>query len=142
MSGCNPRFCGFETPLQFRAGGLIKLPMMKIMGFALLALSVTGCASRFASDPRAAVVGPAYLDCIANNPCDRDTQYYYPAFTVRGMGDWVDPTLTLTNITVDRGITAMLTDVPKPSRKVLEISGKGYPDLEAAGLRLFTAPHY
>ena len=104
------------------------------------ALLLAGCTtqpSRFASDPRAAIIGPAYLDVIADNPRDCHTQFYYPAFT-RDLPGWTDPTSTLPPNPFPE-ISPLLTDIPAAAPEVRDIAGKGYPDLERKGIRLFTA---
>jgi hypothetical protein len=112
---------------------------MKALYFVFLALCLTGCASRYSSDPRAAVVGPAYLDFIAEYPRDRDTQYYYPGFSIR---DFQLPTalsIPMPSVASPR-VAVLLAGVPEPSQKVKDITGKGYPRLERTGLLLFTGP--
>jgi hypothetical protein len=119
-------------------GRFIK-PGMKATGLICIVSLLAGCAkSRFASDPRAAVVGPAYLDYIVENPPDRDTQFYCPAFTIGGLHNWADPSLGLSN-TSPTEISALLINLPAPTQKVKDLTGKGYPDLERKGVRLFTA---
>ena len=119
-------------------------PSMKAIGLVLVVMSLAGCAtqSKFASDPRAAVVGPAYLDYIAEYPSDRDTQYYYPSFTVAGVGKWVDlfPSEMPSS---SSSIDALLTDIPEPSPAVKDLTGKGYPLFEQrSGLLVFTGTNY
>lgn len=115
---------------------------MKAIGLILLALSLVGCASKskFASDPRAAVVGPAYLDYIAQYPRDRDTEFYYPAFTVHSLEKGLPPSTTLPGSAVAPSISAILISIPEPTQQIKNITGKGYPSLERDGLRLFTPP--
>jgi len=113
---------------------------MKVIRIVLLILCLTGCASKYASDPRAAVVGPAYLDAIAANPRDRATQYYYPSFAIRNFEPAAALSTPWPTPAVTPEIAALQTEIPEPSRNVREITGKGYPCLEQAGLRLFTGP--
>src|SRR5438046_663123 len=50
---------------------------MKALLILSLALVGSGCttSSKYVNDPRAAAVGPAYLDYIDEYPRDRDTQF-------------------------------------------------------------------
>jgi len=112
---------------------------MKTVGWLCLALALTGCAeSRYAHDPRAAVVGPAFLDSIAEYPPDRATEYYYPIFGVQGMTG-----ATPSPVPAPAGevspVNALLIERPAACPEVQEITGQGYPRLEAKGVRLFTA---
>lgn len=110
---------------------------MKVIQFGFLALYLTGCASRYSSDPRAAVVGPAYLDFIAEYPRDHATQYYYPSFEIRNFE--LEPALTVPmSSAAGPKVSVLLADIPEPSPRVKDITGKGYPSLEQTGLRLFT----
>jgi hypothetical protein len=113
---------------------------MKGIGLIIMVLSLAGCAttSKFAFDPRAAVLGPDYLDYIAQHPRDRDTEYYYPSFTISGMEKWVVPYSSAQETSSSSGVTALLTDMPEPSPAVKDLAGQGYPSLEKAGLPLFT----
>ena len=97
-----------------------------------------GCAqpSRFQNDPRAAVVGPGYLDCIEKYPRDRHTQYYYPAFMVHGLTNWVDPFVGLQSA-VSPDIQKLETSIPLMPPSVQAIEGKGWPELERKGLPMF-----
>ena len=116
---------------------------MKVIALILVGMSLAGCStpSKFASDPRAAQVGPAYLDYIAKYPPDRDTQFYYPSFTMSGREKWVDPYTPASHASLP-GIDALLTPTPEPSQAVREITGKGYPLLERkSGLLVFTGPN-
>jgi hypothetical protein len=116
---------------------------MKMIGLVLpvLVLCVIGCSSpsRFASDPRAAVVGPAYLDYITEFPRDRSTELYYPAFTSGSVEPGVPPTMVSTGAGVPANVASLLIDIPQPKPDVKDSAGKGYPDLERTGIRLFTA---
>lgn len=104
---------------------------------ALAALLVAGCAqSRFTNDPRAALVGPDYLDYIEQYPRDRDTQYYYPDFTVAGLEGWHSPEEGLTNA-APADIQALLTTLPPVPPSVQSIEGKGWPELERKGMPCF-----
>jgi hypothetical protein len=102
---------------------------------AFVALLVAGCAapSRFTNDPRAAVVGPDYLDYIEQHPMDRDTQYYYPDFgaaetnsaqalSAEGPGS------------VPANIHALMTRTAKESPSVQRIEGQGWAELERKGI--------
>jgi hypothetical protein len=113
---------------------------MKGIGLIIMVLSLAGCAttSKFAFDPRAAVLGPDYLDYIAQYSRDRDTEYYYPSFTISGMEDWVVPYSSAQDPSSPSGVAALLTHVPAPSPAVKAITGQGYPCLEKTGLPLFT----
>ena len=113
---------------------------MKGIGLIVMVLSLAGCAttSKFAFDPRAAVLGPDYLDYIAQYPPDRDTEYYYPSFTISGMQNWVVPYSSAQETSSLSGVAALLTRMPEPSQAVKDITGQGYPSLEQAGLPLFT----
>jgi hypothetical protein len=113
---------------------------MKAIGFMLLALTLTACShtSRFASDPRAAVVGSDYLDSIEENPRDLDTQFYYPAFTTRT--DGASQPQGVIGAAIPATITSLMIDIPQPSQSVHDSAGKGYPELERDGIPLFTSP--
>jgi hypothetical protein len=113
---------------------------MKGIGLIFMVLSLAGCAttSKFAFDPRSAVVGPDYLDYIAEYPRDRDTEYYTPTFTIRGMENWVDPCSSAQRTPPFPSIEALLVEMPEPSQEVKDITGKGYPSLEQVGILLFT----
>ena len=114
---------------------------MKVSRFVFLVLCLTGCAgSKYASNPGAAVVGPGYLDAIAEHPRDRDTQYYYPSFRIADYQPSADASAPLPKAAVGAEVAALLTYVPEPSAQVQEITGKGYPCLERRGIRLFTGP--
>jgi len=106
---------------------------MKATAVLIIALSFAGCAtkSKFANDPRAAVIGPDYLDYIIEYPADKDTEYYAPWFTLNGRhnehSDGFQHTLPLE------------IDVPTPPQAVKDLAGKGYPLLEQkSGLLVFT----
>ncbi len=103
---------------------------------AFVASLVAGCAapSHFKNDPRAAVVGPNYLDYIEHYPRDRDTQYYYPhlaateaktaeASSAEGPGS------------VPANIHALMTRTAKESPSVQKIEGEGWPELQRKGIR-------
>jgi hypothetical protein len=113
---------------------------MKGIGLIMMVLSLAGCAttSKYAFDPRAAVIGPDYLDYIAQYPRDRDTEFYYPSFTISGMQHWVVPYSSAQETSSLSGVSALLTHMPAPSPAVKDITGRGYPSLEKAGLPLFT----
>lgn len=114
---------------------------MKVIGLCLLTVSVVGCSSpsRFASDPRAAVVGPAYLEYMAEFPRDRSTEFFYPVFTSRGGENAIPPSTALTSAAVPPSVAALLIDIPQPNKNVDGCAGQGYPELEKTGIRLFTA---
>lgn len=116
---------------------------MKAIGLSLLALSVAGCSSpnpnRYAWDPRAALVGPAYLEYMAEFPRDRDTEFFYPSFTSRSVETAVPASTPLTGAAVPPAVAALLIDIPQPNPNVDGCEGKGYPKLEKTGIRLFTA---
>jgi hypothetical protein len=109
---------------------------------ALIAILLTGCAaeSRFTNDPRAAVVGPAYLDYIEEFPRDLDTQYYYPVLTVRD-GLPQTPAANLPSALPPEVDRLMMTR-PHAAPLVQATEGKGWPELEQRGIPLFwdTAP--
>jgi hypothetical protein len=116
---------------------------MKAIGLFLLALSVAGCSSpnphRYALDPRAALVGPAYLDYMAEFPRDRDTECFYPSFTSRSVETAAHPTTAFADAGVPPAVAALLIDIPQPNPNVDGCAGTGYPKLERTGIRLFTA---
>ena len=105
---------------------------------AVIATLAVGCAhpSRFQNDPRAAVVGPDYLDYIQKYPRDRDTQYYYPAFGVYGTTNRGDLLAALPSA-VPADIQALQTIIPPMSPSVQAIEGAGWPTLEQKGMPLF-----
>jgi hypothetical protein len=105
---------------------------------AVLAVLAGGCAtqSRFQNDPRAAIVGPDYLVYIEQYPRDRDTQYYYPAFTIGALLNWVDPSPRTQNAGADE-IQRLLTIIPPIPSSVQQIQGKGWSELEREGMPLF-----
>jgi hypothetical protein len=134
----------FANPFAI-AGEQAYKESMKAIGLFLLALSVVGCssASRFALDPRAAVVGPAYLDYMAEFPRDRATELYYPAFTSGSVEPGASPATVLTGAAVPANVASLLIDIPQPKQNAKDSAGKGYPELERTGIRLFTAaPKY
>ncbi len=106
---------------------------MKPLSILVLALIAAGCTttSKYADDPRAAAVGPDYLDYIDQHPRDQDTQFYYPLFGVSGITDDVDSTLPATES--DSEFKALLTEIPPPTEKGEEVTGKGWPELERTG---------
>ena len=112
---------------------------MKITGLFLLALSLVGCSSpsRYASDPRAGVVGHAFLDYMAEFPRDRDTEYFYPSFTSGGSP--AAPLQVFPGSGVPLSVAALLIDIPQPNPNVDGCAGKGFPALERSGIRLCTA---
>jgi hypothetical protein len=104
----------------------------------LVVVLTAGCAqqSRFHNDPRAAVLGPDYLDYIDKHPRDRDTQYCYPAFTVRGLTNWVDPLVGMQSV-ASPDVQRLETIIPPMLPEVQAIEGKGWPELERKGLPVF-----
>lgn len=115
---------------------------MKVIASVFLALCFTGCAgpSKFSSNPGAAVVGPGYLDAIADHQRDRDTQYYYPGFGIHDFEFGANLSTPLPPPDVSPKVAALLIAIPEPSHDVQKITGKGYPALERTGIRLFTSP--
>ena len=112
---------------------------MKVSRFVFLVLFLTGCAgSKYSSNPGAAVIGPGYLDAIADHPRDRDTQYYYPSFGIRNYQPSTEASAPVPKAPVSPAVVALLTSVPEPGPHVKEITGKGYPCLERRGIQLFT----
>jgi hypothetical protein len=107
---------------------------MKVLSIIALALVACGCAapSKFANDPRAAVVGPAYLDYIQQHPRDRDTQFYYPLFAVGGSTNVVDYRTPQTASEAE--FKALVTEISEPTEAVKEMTGKGWPQLEHEGI--------
>jgi len=108
---------------------------MKVLSVIALALVACGCAaaSKFANDPRAAVVGPAYLDYIQEHPRDRDTQFYYPVFGGGGEStNAVD--YSPSQPASEQEFKALVTEIPEPTEAVKEITGKGWPRLEHEGI--------
>lgn len=116
---------------------------MKTIGLLILALvfCAVGCSSpsRFSSDPRAAVVGPAYLDSMTQFPRDRSTVLYYPAFSSGSVEPGVLSPMVLTGAGVPANVASLLIDIPQPKPGAKDSAGKGYPELEKNGIRLFTA---
>ena len=103
----------------------------------LVAVLAAGCAqSRFQNDPRAALVGPDYLDYIQEYPRDRDTQYYYPAFRVDGLTNRAESFADTQNAG-PADIQRLLTIIPPMPPSVQEIEGKGWPELEREGIPVF-----
>jgi hypothetical protein len=109
----------------------LELPM------ALVAVLLAGCAqqSRFTNDPRAAMVGPAYLDSIEQYPRDRTTQYYYPVFAMRDAVP-VEPPANVSS-SVPAEVQQLLNTRPKPAASVLATQGEGWPELEQTGIPFF-----
>ena len=122
----------FARKLQSAWGSCITREM-KAVSILVLALAASGCAtkSKYAGDPRAAVVGPAYLDYIDRYPRDWDTQYYYPLFGVSGFTNEVDYSLPASESFSE--FKPLLTQIPQPSEEVRESTGKGWPELERIG---------
>jgi len=115
---------------------------MKAIGLILLGLALAGCApSRFANDPRAAVIGPAYLDCTADNPRDRDTELYNPVFGIDGVTN-LDASIALISSASTEAIRPLLVVRPAMPASVEQIRGKGYPCLEHAGMPLLSGARH
>ena len=109
---------------------------MRALGLLLLTVVVSGCChSRYANDPRAAIVGPAYLDYIADYPRDCATEYYYPTFHLSGV---THPPVEPLPVTLSSATDALLIQRPPESDRVRSETGEGYPHLECKGIRLFT----
>ena len=108
---------------------------MKPLSIIAVALLGSGCASpsKFVNDPRARVVGPDYLDAIAQHPRDRDTQFYYPLFTVGGITNGADSYDSPSKAS-ESEFKALLTEIPQPTEAVKKITGKGWPQLERVGI--------
>jgi hypothetical protein len=106
---------------------------MKALLILALALVGSGCttSSKYVNDPRAAAVGPAYLDYIDEYPRDRDTQFYYPLFGVRDYTSQADYTISTSAEAAE--FKPFLTQIPPASEEVKEITGKGWPELERTG---------
>jgi hypothetical protein len=103
---------------------------------AFVALLVAGCAgpSRFKNDPRAAVVGPDYLDYIEHYPKDRDTQYYYPQLAATEANSAEAPSAGGPG-SVPANIHALMTQTAKePPPSVQKIEGKGWAELQRKGI--------
>ena len=112
---------------------------MKVgMQVALLAVLAAGCVhpSPYQNDPRAAVVGPAYLDYIDKYPRDCVTQYYYPGFGVSGLTRQGDLFAGTPNA-VPADIQRLETVIPPMPPSVQAVEGKGWPELERKGMPLF-----
>jgi len=109
---------------------------MKALATFGLVILASGCttSSRFAHDPRAAVVGPDYLDVIVENPRDRSTQFYYPDFTIRDLADWTDPYANSPKGSFGQGVDDLLIPVPEPTQEAKQATGKGWPRLEHTGI--------
>ncbi len=120
-------------PSETRTRGCLKAGWQ----IALVAVLTAGCAqNKIVNDPRAAVIGPEYLKDIAEYPRDRDTQYYYPDFTVTGLTNWVDPSPVAQNYGPG-DIQSLLITIPPVPPTVRKIEGKGWPELEREGIPLF-----
>jgi len=100
-----------------------------------LLIVLVGCSapSKYRNDPRAAVVGPDFLDYIDQYPMDRDTQYSYPDF---GVTD-AKPLPAFSNegsTSFPQNVSALMIQTPKPAPGVLENEGKGWAKLEHDGI--------
>ena len=106
---------------------------MTALSILVLALVAVGCTtpSKYANDPRAAVVGPAYLDYIDEYPRDKATQYYYPLFNVPGSNDEADYNNPISPEMAE--FKPLLIKIPQPTEEVREITGKGWAELEHIG---------
>jgi len=102
---------------------------------APLLVVLVGCSSpsKFKNDPRAAVVGPDFLDYIEQYPMDRDTQYYYPHFGVADAKS-LEAFVNEGSNSVPQNVSALMIQTPKPAPSVSEIEGKGWPELERDGI--------
>ena len=109
---------------------------MKALTIVPLALIFAGCSapSRFAHDPRAAVVGPDYLETIAEYPRDRDTQYYYPVFSTSGAAQTTEPSASPAPSAADSSLDALLVNIPQPTPDGKAVTGKGWRELEQVGI--------
>jgi hypothetical protein len=102
-----------------------------MIGLLFLALALAGCAtksSRYANDPRAHCVGPAYLDYIDQYPPGHDTQDFFPVFAAYGV------TYVEESGPADPQIQALLTVRPSPTPEVKASTGKDWPKLLATGM--------
>jgi hypothetical protein len=115
---------------------------MKVISILFLTLLCAGCVSpsRFANDPRAAVVGPAYLDAIADYPRDKDTQYYYPAFAVSDLTNSADVLSPAAPPAPGVKIDELLVQIPEPTAEGSKSTGKGWACLERVGIPFSAAP--
>jgi hypothetical protein len=102
----------------------------------LLAVFMAGCASQspYANDPRAAAVGPAFLDYIHEFPRDHDTQYYYPRFTSREVAE-IEAPGTPSNVPLQ--VQQLIMTRPKPATLVVATEGNGWAELEEAGMPFY-----
>lgn len=105
---------------------------MKTIGLFCLVLALVGCAtkSRYANDPRARCVGPAYLEYIDYYPPQKDTEYFYPVLMVKS-GSYlaINP-----GGPFDQKIEALLTVRPEATAGVKASTGKGWRKLEARAM--------
>jgi hypothetical protein len=104
----------------------------------LLAVLMAGCASEssFRNDPRAAVVGPAYLDYIQEFPRDHATQYYYPRFTSRDTAE-IEPLSPGAPSKVPPEVQQLIMTRAKPTTLVQAGEGIGWSELEKDGIPFF-----
>jgi len=106
-------------------------------GFQLawIAILLAGCSapSKFTHDPRAAVVGPDFLDYMEQYPMDHDTQYFYPHFGLAGAKSLEASNAEGSNV-FPQNLSALMIERPKPSQEVREIDGQGWPKLEHDGI--------
>ena len=102
---------------------------------ACIAVLLVGCAapSKYQNDPRAAVVGPDFLDYIDQYPMDRDTQYYYPHL---GLADakTLDTTSAESASSFPQNVRALMIQGPKPAPGAIDVEGQGWPKLEHRGI--------
>jgi hypothetical protein len=108
--------------------------MRIVLPVAIAALLTAGCAqpSRFQSDPRAAAVGPDYLDYLQKYPMDEATQYYYPSFKVSSAPERRHLYADLQEA-VPADIQRLQTVIPPLPPLVKATEGKGWPELERNG---------
>jgi hypothetical protein len=102
---------------------------------AWIAILLVGCSapSKYKNDPRAAVVGPDFLDDIELYPMDHDTQYFYPHFGLT-QAKPLETSSVQGSSTFPPNLSALMIERPKPAPAVSEIEGKGWPQLEHDGI--------
>jgi len=116
---------------------------MKALFIISLALLGSGCeTTKFTNDPRAFLVGPDYLDAIAQHPRDRDTQFYYPLLALPGITNSVDLRFGPTTPSLGSKVDALLIDIPEPTEEVRQITGKGWVLLEREGIPISGAMNH
>jgi hypothetical protein len=136
-AGHMPCDFGDDHSLQFKRANLEKgmKTRFPLTWMAPLLVVLVGCSSpsKFKNDPRAAVVGPDFLDYIEQYPMDRDTQYYYPHFGVADAKS-LEAFVNEGSNSVPQNVSALMIQTPKPAPSVSEIEGKGWPELERDGI--------